>query len=89
MVKNGDSDKQIWITEFGAASTGPHGIGTSAQSMELSQAIAYAKTASWIGALYIYTWQDSSSIPRGSNGFGLITENGSRKPAFNTVASQH
>lgn len=87
MVSNGDSNKQIWITEFGAPSDGPRGIGAAAQAMQLSQAIAYAKTVSWIGALYIYTWQDRVKGSHNSNGFGLINENGSRKPAFYEVRS--
>jgi polysaccharide biosynthesis protein PslG len=87
MTKNGDSGKPIWITEFGAPSNGPSGISASAQSAELSQAIAYAKKVTWIGAMYIYTWQDSVTLPAKDNWFGLLTEDGSPKPAYYAVSS--
>jgi len=56
MTKNGDSGKPIWITEFGAPSNGPAGIGATAQRVELLQAISYARKVNWIDAMYIYTW---------------------------------
>jgi polysaccharide biosynthesis protein PslG len=87
MAKNGDSNKPIWITEFGAPSTGPSGIGATAQRIELSQAFAAVKKTNWIGALYIYTWRDTSTGPSGDNGFGLLTAGNSPKPAYYTVAS--
>jgi hypothetical protein len=63
MTSNGDSGKSIWITEFGAPSSGPGGIGQAAQANQLTQAIAFAKKTSWIGALYIYSWQDDGTDP--------------------------
>ena len=68
MTLNGDSRKPVWITEFGAPSIGPSGIDASAQRAELSQAVAYVNRHSWIGALYIYTWQDKPNGSGGSNG---------------------
>jgi hypothetical protein len=87
MVDHGDSSKQIWITEFGAESIGPRSIGTTGQSVELSQALSYVRQVSWIGSLYIYTWQDLPTVSPSNNGYGLLTVNGSRKPAFYTVDS--
>jgi polysaccharide biosynthesis protein PslG len=87
MAKHGDSGKPIWITEFGAPSNGPAGIGAAAQRTELSQAIAYARKVDWIGALYIYTWQDSAKVPAIDNWFGLLTEGGAPKPAYYTVSA--
>jgi polysaccharide biosynthesis protein PslG len=87
MTKNGDGGKPIWITEFGAPSNGPYGIGATAQSVELSQALAYVKKVDWIGAMYIYTWQDSVAYPPIDKGFGLLTESGSLKPAYDAVSS--
>ena len=87
MTSNGDASKPIWITEFGAPSSGPSGIGTAAQSTTLYQAINYAKKIDWVGALYIYTWQDTVTGPSIDNGFGLLTSNGSPKPAYSTVGS--
>ena len=87
MTENGDASKTIWITEFGAPSNGPSGIGAAAQSHELSQALAYVKSANWIGAFYIYTWQDGAEVPADDNWFGLLTESGSPKPAYYAVSS--
>ena len=58
MTSNGDSAKQIWITEEGAPSEGPDGVGQAAEASALTQAIADARSTSWIGALYMYSWQD-------------------------------
>lgn len=86
MVDNGDSNKQIWITEFGAPSSGPRGIGTAAQSKQLSEGLSYASSISWIGAIYFFTWQDSTNF-HSSNGFGILAEDGSRKPAYYAISS--
>jgi hypothetical protein len=88
MASNGDSTKQIWITEVGAATSGPFGIGATAQAVELTQAITAAKMISWIGALYIYSWQDEGSNPTNSEDwFGLLSVGGSKKPAYTAVAN--
>ena len=87
MTANGDGGKPIWITEFGAPSSGPSGVGTAAQSTALYQAITYAKKCDWIGALYIYTWQDTATGPSIDNGFGLLTSSGSPKPAYGAAAA--
>jgi Glycosyl hydrolase catalytic core len=85
MESNGDSDVSVWITEYGAPSSGEYGIGSKAQSIELNQAISYVKSVTWIGAFYIYTWQDAAGGPAFDNGFGLLTESGVPKPAYSTV----
>jgi hypothetical protein len=87
MISNGDSHKPIWITEFGAPSGGPAGVGQITQATELREAILNVKSKAWIGALYIYTWQDSgvSRLP-GQDWFGLLTAQGARKPAYGQVA---
>jgi len=87
MASNGDSGKPIWITEFGAPTGGPRGVGAAAQAAALSQAIADTKATSWIGALYMYTWQDKNTDPGAhQEWFGLLTAGGSRKPAYGEVA---
>jgi hypothetical protein len=86
MVANGDGSKPIWITEFGAPTSGPLNVGTAKQRLMLSQAITYVKEEAWIGALYIYTWQDTPTGPSTNNGFGLLTSGGSAKPAYAAVS---
>lgn len=88
MTSNGDAAKQILITEVGAPSRGPHGVGQAAQAAALSEAIAAARTTSWIGGLYVYTWQDDGTGPSNSvDWFGLLTARGTPKPAFAAVAA--
>jgi len=88
MTSNGDAAKQIWITEVGAPSSGPQGVGQAAQAAALSEAIAAARTTSWIGGLYVYTWQDDGTGRRNYvDWFGLLTARGTPKPAYAAVAA--
>jgi polysaccharide biosynthesis protein PslG len=86
MVANGDSGKQIYITEVGAPSGGPWGVGQTSQAAELTQAIDAAKATSWIGGIYLYTWQDDGTDTSNSEDwFGLLTAAGVPKPAYKAV----
>ena len=86
MRNHGDWRKPIWITEFGAPSNGPSGVGASGQAAELRQAIAISKTTRWIGALFVYTWQDGGTDTRtNADWFGLLTSLNRAKPAFYAV----
>lgn len=88
MASNGDSGKKIWITEYGAPSSGPDGMGETGQSQSLTQAIGQARSASWIGAIYLYTWVDSGGNPADhGDEFGLLTGDGLKKAAYHSVAS--
>jgi hypothetical protein len=88
MASHGDSGKKIWITEYGAPSSGPDGIGEAAQSASLTQAIDQARATSWIGAIYLYTWVDSGNSPADhGDEFGLLTGSGTQKTAYHGVAS--
>src|ERR1035438_251313 len=72
MTSHGDSRKQVWITEVGAPSGGPDRVGQAAQGTDLSQAIANTRKTSWIGGLYVYSWQDEGTSPvTDENWFGL------------------
>ncbi len=88
LAANGDADTPIWITEMGAPTGGPDSVGTAGQAEELTQAIDDAKASSWIGALYIYTYEDSGGDPSTDlDWFGLLNANGSPKPAWSAVAA--
>jgi hypothetical protein len=87
MAENGDSAKRIWITEYGAPTSGPNSVGESAQSTDLAQAISQVKQLTWIGSFYIYTWSDLSALADTDNGFGVLTENNTQKPAYAAVAA--
>lgn len=88
MTSHGDGRKQVWITEVGAPSSGPDGVGRAAQAAALSEAIVGARTISWIGGLYVYTWQDEGTGPSNYvDWFGLLTARGTPKPAYAAVAA--
>jgi hypothetical protein len=81
MTAHGDGAKKIWITEYGAPTSGTqNSVSDADQSDEMVQTISQAKQLGWIGSVYIYTWQDSG-------GFGLLNGDGSQKPAYGAVAA--
>ena len=82
MIAHGDGAKKIWITEYGAPTSGTtNNVSADEQSTEIVDTIAQAKQLGWIGSLYIYTWEDSGL------GFGLLNSDGSQKPAYSAVAA--
>ena len=87
MDANGDSGKQIWITEYGAPTSGPNSVGEGGQGTDLVQAITQVKQLSWVGSLYIYTWSDISTLPADQDGFGLLNDDGTQKPSYSGVAA--
>jgi beta-xylosidase len=88
MIRNGNGGIPIWITEFGAPSGGPNGVGDSAQATALAQAVANVKATAWIGAFYVYTWEDDGTDPRNDQDwFGLLTARGSAKLAYRALSA--
>jgi hypothetical protein len=91
MVQNGDSDKKIWITEFGAPTNGPDShwyVSEGAQAAMVTDAMDLYKTYSWAGPLFWYTLKDASSdTSTNENFFGLVRSDNSLKPAYTTLKS--
>jgi len=87
MVQNGDSAKKIYITEYGAPTSGSNSVSESEQSTELVQAIAQVKNLSFIGSLYIYTWADVAGEAATDDGYGLLTDENTQKLAYAAVAA--
>jgi hypothetical protein len=87
MTGNGDAGKKIWVTEYGAPTSGPNNVGVSGQTTELVQAISQASKLNWLGSFYLYTWADIAGSATADNGFGLLNEDNSQKPAYSAVAS--
>jgi exo-beta-1,3-glucanase (GH17 family) len=84
MAANGDSGKQIWITEMGAPSAGPGGVGTAAQAEAVTQAVQGARSTPWIGALFLYTYEDAATNP---DYYGMFYSSGRPKPAWSALAA--
>jgi hypothetical protein len=86
MVANGDSNKQIWITEYGAPTNGPSSkffVSPSDQTIELQQALSYLENQSWAGPFFWYTYRDNgTNTSSNENFFGLISYNSDPKPAY-------
>lgn len=98
MDENGDSKKQIWITEYGAPTDGPGAEATTSnpnynnspdyvsetlQTEMLMQAVDQYKTTSYLGGFFWYSYKDlGTSTDTAENFFGLLNYNGTPKPAY-------
>ena len=83
MAANGDADKQIWATEFGAPTGGPNSISEDAQAQTILRAYSLWRTYDWGGPLFTYSGRDhGTSEASGENFFGLLRYDYSEKPAF-------
>ncbi len=81
MVANGDADKQIWMTEFGAKTlVGGVAVSQSDQARMLREAVDLAEDLPWAGPIMWFAYQDSSFEP----GFGLLDGNGNPREAYYT-----
>jgi hypothetical protein len=101
MVANGDSDKQLWITEYGAPTGGPGQTETSdnygqvggdsnvddqLQAEMLTQSTQQYDGDSWLGNYFWYSYKDlGTSETDSENFFGLYTYGGAPKPALTAL----
>lgn len=86
MAEHGDS-KPIWITEFGAPTSGSGATVVSEvrQAEMISQAFKFARYYSWAGPLFIYDLKDfrvygETTDPESY--YGLLRYDGTAKPSF-------
>jgi hypothetical protein len=88
MKSNGDGNKQIWITEYGAPTNGPAGsdfVSEAAQAQMARDAFKAARSKTWIGPFFWHSYQDhSTSTSTKENFFGLRRADGSPKLAYYT-----
>jgi hypothetical protein len=98
MIADGDANKKIWITEFGAPTGGPGPISTLAnpnlaaqpyvvdqglQAKILSDAMAAYRAYSWAGPFFYYSYEDAGTDQStNENFFGLVTAAGTPKQAY-------
>lgn len=84
MVANGDGDKQIWGTEFGAP-TGNAGdsVSEAAQAQLVTQGYAKWKTLPFAGPLFWFSFRDAGrNLGDREQNFGLIHFDFTPKPSF-------
>lgn len=86
MVANGDAAKRIWFTEFGwtTASTGPRlGVTPAAQATYLTQSVDLLTSQyPYVTHAFWYTMRDRDDWTPYENSFGLLTVDGTPKPAL-------
>jgi hypothetical protein len=88
MTTNGDEDKKITATEWGAPSDDPAdgftaGISQDEQANLMTQGIAMWKTYLWAGDLTVYEYSDiGDSATDRERHFGLVDWDGIPKPAL-------
>ncbi|PZQ50774.1 MAG: hypothetical protein DI556_06555 [Rhodovulum sulfidophilum] len=82
MIAEGDADKKIWITEFGAP-TNPGGVDDGTQARILEQGIRLARGYPWAGPLLWYSYRDLGTDPADSEDwYGLVGPGRTPKPAY-------
>lgn len=84
MEENGDAEKPVWITEYGAPTNdGSGGISESEQVRMLGESLRLAREVDWAGPLFWYSFRDLGEDPQSNEQwFGLIDHDGRRKPAW-------
>ena len=101
MTANGDGNKKIWVTEFGAPTNGPgieattgttireagdDHVSEDLQERILADALRLDSSYSWVGPLFWYSNQDAgTNTNTQENFFGLFRYDGSAKPAFTAL----
>lgn len=89
MAIYGDQNKKIWITEFGAPTSGPDPdwyVSEAKQAQMVTNAFQLYSQYNWVGPLFWYTFQDGgTSTSTNENFFGLTRYDGSTKPAYSVL----
>jgi Cellulase (glycosyl hydrolase family 5) len=83
MVANGDADKKIWITEYGAPTSGPNSVSQDQQAAIMYDAYRLWATYSWAGPLCWFDYRDKgTNTGEHANFFGLYAKDGQPKVAL-------
>lgn len=101
MVQNGDKDKKIWITEFGAPTGGKGKVceindipfdweqgdymSEEAQLKIFEVALEEWKKEEWLGPIILYTLEDKKEQ---EHFFGLIKTDNTPKPAYDAIKNE-
>lgn len=103
MAANGDANKQVWLTEFGAPTGGPGNeesvgevgfpgspdhVTEGLQAEMFSTAFNSLQNDQWAGPLFWYSYEDAgTSQDTNENFFGILRNDGSEKPIYSTIQS--
>ena len=76
MTLNGDGDKKVWMTEFGAPTSDPaaDGVSQQEQAAQILDVLAGLAAAGWAGPAFIYSIRDVDTANRGNreDNFGAL-----------------
>jgi len=87
MVANGDGDKQIWVTEFGAPTNGPNSVSEQEQASIMKDGFDLWKTYSWGGVISWFDYQDKGTdTSTHKDFFGIVDTTGAHKPSYATYS---
>lgn len=83
-VNSGFPRTPVWITEFGAPTSGSqNSVSPPRQARDLTAAYQQARAWPWVAGFFFFEWQDE---PLDGGNWGLTTASGAEKPAFGAVA---
>lgn len=84
MIANGDQNKKIWATEFGAPTGGgSQAVSEAQQAQMVTDAYSLFNSYSWSGPLFWYTYKDPCTTTTNLECFfGLVRPDFSQKPAY-------
>ncbi|OZC60237.1 hypothetical protein CH267_04620 [Rhodococcus sp. 06-621-2] len=87
MIRNGDTAKQIWFTEFGAPTTSTHpGVDETRQAEILVDGIRTLHQLDYSGPVFVFDLRDSATgDPSPEYNYGLLRSDYTPKPAFDAV----
>jgi hypothetical protein len=85
MIANGDGDKKIWMTEYGAPTNGDPAkqVTEAVQAQFVTDAYNQVKTYPWAGPLFWFQYRDrGTTTDTRENFFGLVRYDFSHKPSW-------
>ena len=101
MTAYGDSQKPLWITEYGAPTNGagavatvsnynftagPNHVSEDLQALMLTQSVAAYRATPWLQNFFWYSYQDLGTFPStNENFFGLLRYNGAPKASVTAL----
>ncbi len=89
MDSQGDGQKAIWITEYGAPTNeAESGVSEDDQAEMLARSQRLVREYSWAGPVFWYSYRDlGSDLGNDQNWFGLVRQSGQPKPSYSLFRS--
>jgi hypothetical protein len=88
MVANGDANKKIWVTEYGAPTGGPGSVSQQQQAAIMFDAYRLWATYPWAGPLCWFDYRDKGTdTSNHGNFFGLYAKDGQPKVSLQQYES--